>query len=68
MTKRESFIAALNREPPAGRVPHFELEFFLTMEALGRNVEVHMHEPMTVQGDVTRIARWAEIAREEAGR
>jgi len=34
----------------------------------GCNVEVHMHEPMTVQGDVTRIARWAEIAREEAGR
>jgi len=34
----------------------------------GCNVEVHMHEPMTVQGDVTRIARWAEIAREEAAR
>lgn len=34
----------------------------------GCNVEVHMHEPMTVQGDVTRIARWAEIAREEAER
>jgi len=34
----------------------------------GCNVEVHMHEPMTVQGDVARIARWAEIAREEGGR
>ncbi|MDA0991957.1 MAG: hypothetical protein O3A51_14550 [Verrucomicrobia bacterium] len=30
------FIAALNNEPPVGRVPHFELEFFLTMEAFGR--------------------------------
>jgi uroporphyrinogen decarboxylase len=36
MTPRESFIAALDRKPPAGRVPHFELEFFLTMEAFGR--------------------------------
>lgn len=36
MTPRESFIAALNREKPVGRVPHFELEFFLTMEAFGR--------------------------------
>ncbi len=36
MTPRESFIAALERRPPAGRVPHFELEFFLTMEAFGR--------------------------------
>ncbi len=36
MTPRESFIAALTRSKPAGRVPHFELEFFLTMEAFGR--------------------------------
>ncbi|MFW6132526.1 MAG: uroporphyrinogen decarboxylase family protein [Planctomycetota bacterium] len=35
-TPRESFIAALTGGPPAGRVPHFELEFFLTMEAFGR--------------------------------
>ncbi|MHC4884258.1 MAG: hypothetical protein ACYTGH_04145 [Planctomycetota bacterium] len=32
----------------------------------GCQVEVHMHEPMTVQGDVTRIKGWADIAREEA--
>jgi len=32
----------------------------------GCQVEVHMHEPMTVQGDVSRISRWAEIARQEA--
>ena len=36
MTPRESFIAALERKPVQGRVPHFELEFFLTMEAFGR--------------------------------
>lgn len=36
MTPRETFIAALERRTPQGRVPHFELEFFLTMEAFGR--------------------------------
>ena len=36
MTPRESFIAALERRAPQGRVPHFELVFFLTMEAFGR--------------------------------
>ena len=40
-TPRERFIAALERKPlsdpvVAGRVPHFELVFFLTMEAFGR--------------------------------
>jgi uroporphyrinogen decarboxylase len=35
-TPRERFRAALNRQPVAGRVPHFELVFFLTMEAFGR--------------------------------
>jgi len=36
MTPRERFIAALERQPLTGRVPHFELVFFLTMEAFGR--------------------------------
>jgi uroporphyrinogen decarboxylase len=36
MTKREKFIAALECKPITGRIPHFELEFFLTMEAFGR--------------------------------
>lgn len=36
MTPRETFIAALERRPFTGRVPHFELEFFLTMEAFAR--------------------------------
>lgn len=34
-TPRERFIAALERRPIVGRVPHFELVFFLTMEAFG---------------------------------
>ena len=35
-TPRDRFIAALERRPLTGRVPHFELVFFLTMEAFGR--------------------------------
>jgi uroporphyrinogen decarboxylase len=35
-TPRERMIAALERRPIEGLVPHFELEFFLTMEAFGR--------------------------------
>jgi len=36
MTPRERFIAALERRPLQGRVPHFELVFFLTMECFGK--------------------------------
>jgi len=36
MQPRERFIAALERRPFTGRVPHFELVFFLTMEAFGK--------------------------------
>jgi uroporphyrinogen decarboxylase len=35
-TPRERFIAALERRPIVGRVPHFELVFYLTMEAFGK--------------------------------
>ena len=36
MTPRDRFIAALECRPAEGLVPHFELVFFLTMEAFGR--------------------------------
>src|ERR1035437_2673289 len=36
MTPRQRFIAALEGRQTPGRVPHFELVFFLTMEAFGR--------------------------------
>src|SRR6478672_5763585 len=36
MNLREKFIMALEGKQPPGRVPHFELVFFLTMEAFGR--------------------------------
>src|SRR6056297_3406398 len=41
MTPREQFIAALERRLPAGHVPHFELVFFLTMEAFGKVHPLH---------------------------
>jgi uroporphyrinogen decarboxylase len=43
MTPRERFIAALEGGPLTGRVPHFELVFFLTMEAFGRVHPLHRH-------------------------
>lgn len=36
MHPRQHFIDTLAGRPPYGRVPHFELVFFLTMEAFGR--------------------------------
>ena len=36
MRPREKFIMALEGKQPPGRVPHFELVFFLTMESLER--------------------------------
>jgi uroporphyrinogen decarboxylase len=36
MTPRDKFRMALRGGQPPGRVPHFELVFFLTMEAFGR--------------------------------
>jgi uroporphyrinogen decarboxylase len=36
VTPRQRFISALERRPLTGRVPHFELVFFLTMEAFGK--------------------------------
>jgi uroporphyrinogen decarboxylase len=38
---RLRFIAALERHPLSGRVPHFELVFYLTMEAFGRVHPLH---------------------------
>ena len=48
MTPRERFIAALRRQPLTGRVPHFELVFFLTMEVFGK---VHPRHRNAAQWD-----------------
>jgi uroporphyrinogen decarboxylase len=38
---RQRFMAALDRKPLTGRVPHFELVFYLTMEAFGKLHPTH---------------------------
>ena len=48
-TPRQRFIAALERKPPTGRVPHFELVFFLTMEAFGKVHPSHRNYEQWVQ-------------------
>jgi uroporphyrinogen decarboxylase len=41
LTPRQRFISALERQPLTGRAPHFELVFYLTMEAFGRVHPLH---------------------------
>jgi uroporphyrinogen decarboxylase len=48
MSPREKFIAALERKPVTGHVPHFELLFFLTMEVFGR---IHPNQRQYLQWD-----------------
>ena len=40
---KEKFILALEGKQPPGRVPHFELVFYLTMEAFGKIHPTHRH-------------------------
>ena len=54
MTPRDRFIAALERRPLTGRVPHFELSFYLTMEAFGK---VHPHH--------RNYAQWMQMTETE---
>ena len=45
MTESERFISALERKPLTGRVPTFELVFYLTMEAFGKMHPEHRKYP-----------------------
>lgn len=54
MTPREKFIAALERRPITGRVPTFELVFYLTMEAFGKVHPTHR-----------RYDQWAQMSESE---
>ena len=49
MQPRERFIAALERRPLTGRVPHFELVFFPTMEAFGKVHPYHRNYAQWIQ-------------------
>ncbi|NLG50878.1 MAG: hypothetical protein GX552_12290 [Chloroflexi bacterium] len=54
LTPKERFIAALEHRPIIGRVPHFELVFFLTMEAFGKVHPTHRH-----------YAQWDQMSEDE---
>ena len=53
-TPRERFIAALEHKPLEGRVPHFELVFYLTMEAFGKVHPTHRY-----------YGQWDQMSEEE---
>jgi len=62
-TPRERFIAALEHRPIIGRVPHFELVFYLTMEAFGKVHPTHRHYAQWDQmSEAERILHRSEIA------
>jgi uroporphyrinogen decarboxylase len=54
LTPREKFIMALEGRQPPGLVPHFELVFYLTMEAFGRVHPCQRH-----------YAQWNQMSEEE---
>lgn len=63
-TPRERFIAALERRPLPGRVPHFELVFFLTMEVFGKVHPSHRAYDQWMQmSEAERQAHRVDMAR-----
>jgi uroporphyrinogen decarboxylase len=54
ITPRQRFISALERRPLTGRVPHFELAFYLTMEAFGK-----------VHPEQRHYAQWGQMEEKE---
>lgn len=56
LTPRQRFTAALERRSGAGLVPHFELVFFLTMEAFGRLHPSQRHYDQWLQMSATERA------------
>lgn len=54
MTEKQRFIAALERRPITGKVPHFELVFYLTMQVLGK-----------VHPDHRRFNQWNQMSEAE---
>jgi len=64
MTERERFIKTLRREPVPGYAPHFELVFFLTMEAFGRlhpeHRRYHQWDQMTASERALHLKDQAE--------
>ncbi len=60
VTPRERFRLALDRRPPVGRVPHFELVYFLTMESFGKVHPSHRYYAQWFQMTETERQRHRE--------
>lgn len=54
MSEKQRFISALKREPITGRVPTFELVFYLTLEAVGK-----------VHPEHRRYSQWNQMSGKE---
>jgi len=64
MTPREKFIMALEGRQPPGRVPHWELVFYLTMEALGKvHPEQRAYHQWDQMSETERECHRMDIAR-----
>lgn len=65
MQPRERFIAALDRKPIQGHVPIFELNFFLTMETIGKVHPEHRNyyqwNQMTAKEQALHIEDMADL-------
>jgi len=65
MQPRERFIAALDRKPIKGHVPIFELNFFLTMEVLGKVHPTHRNyfqwNQMSIKEQILQINDMADL-------
>ena len=60
LTERERFIQTIKRQPVGGRVPTFELVFYLTMESIGK---VHpTHRNFTQWAQMSESEKKAQIA------
>jgi len=64
MTPREKFIIALEGQQPPGRVPHWELVFYLTMEAIDKvHPEQRAYRQWDQMSEAEREAHRMDIAR-----
>ncbi|MCL2832267.1 MAG: hypothetical protein FWD78_03770 [Treponema sp.] len=71
MTGKEKIIRALKHQPIKGHVPHFEFQFFLTMEKFGkihpRYINLHKWGQMSVREKEMQLQYVADVYLETAG-
>ncbi|MDD2361532.1 MAG: uroporphyrinogen decarboxylase family protein [Oscillospiraceae bacterium] len=63
LSEKQRFIKALKREKLVGRVPHFELVFYLTMESIGKVHPLHRsYYQWNQMSDVEKTAQIKDVA------